>query len=253
VCIPTWWGLCHGWAPYAIAEPAAVNPVVHNGVTFYPGDIEALFTLVYSKGLSVKFLSERCNEKAPDPEEDGRIPADECRDMNPGTLHIVATNLLGLRQQGFVEDRTYDLEVWNQPVSGFRVANVNEDGTLREVSKDEALALLGQPEGGDYVYNLDAKRFFHVVLDLNWITEANAAQHSHVGDPAYTRTDTYEYILETDEHGNIFGGEYVGHSREFHPDFVWWPTDRPHGTIANGMITYEEVKMLNEMAAQPTE
>ena len=65
VCIPTWWGICHGWAPYAIFEPAAVDPVEHNGVTFYPGDIEALFSLVYSKGLPVKFLSERCNENSP--------------------------------------------------------------------------------------------------------------------------------------------------------------------------------------------
>lgn len=254
VCIPTWWGICHGWAPYAISEPAAVNPVEYNGVTFYPGDIEGLFSLVYTKGLRVKFLSERCNETAPDPDEGGRIPEDQCRDMNPGTLHIVATNMLGLRKVGFVEDRTYDVEVWNQPVSGFRITNLSEDGNLVELTKEQAVVMLGLPEGSDYTYNVDAKRFFHVIMDLNYITESGSAQHSHVGDPAYTRTDTYEYILETDEHGNVFGGEYVGASREEHPDFVWWPTDRPTGTVADGLITYDEVKMLNDMAsATPTE
>src|SRR5215510_3621728 len=27
-CIPTWWGICHGWAPYAVTEPQAKRPVV---------------------------------------------------------------------------------------------------------------------------------------------------------------------------------------------------------------------------------
>jgi len=251
VCIPTWWGMCHGWAPYAISEPAAVTPIEHNGVTFYPGDIEALMSLVYGKGLRVKFLSERCNEKAPEVGEDGRIPEDECRDMNPGSLHIVATNMLGLRQTGFVEDRTYDLEVWNQPVKGFRITNANSDGTLKEVTKEEAVALLELPEGSDYTYNLEARRFFHVSLALDWITEAPPAETSHVGKAAYTRTDTYEYILETDADGNIFGGEYIGASKQSHPDFVWWPTAKPNGWIAEGKITYQNVKLLNDLAAKP--
>jgi len=237
-CIPTWWGLCHGWAPYAISEPAAVETVEHNGVTFYPGDIEALFTLVYTKGLPVKFLSERCNEKSPDPDDDGRIPQDECRDMNPGSLHIVATNMLGLREVGFVEDRTYDLQVWNQPVSAYRVTNA-EDGKLIEVTQEEAVALVGLEEGSEYTYNTEAKRFFHVKLELDYITEAGPAHHSHVGNSMYTRTDRYEYVLEARQDGTIFGGEYVGASRTFHPDFVWWPTDKPSGRVADGMITYD--------------
>ncbi len=248
VCIPSWWGICHGWAPYAISEPAAVNPVEHNGVTFYPGDIEALMSLVYGKGLRVKFLSERCNEKAPDPDEDGRIPEDECRDMNPGSLHVVATNMLGIRGQGFVEDRTYDLQVWNQPVKGYDVTNATEDGKLKEVTKAEAIALL-DAEGETYTYNTDAKRFFHVKLALHWITEAPPSQSSHVGESAYTRTDNYEYILETDADGNIMGGEYVGSSRTNHPDFVWWPTAKPNGWVAEGKVTYEDVAMLNAKAA----
>lgn len=252
VCIPTWWGICHGWAPYAISEEAAVNPIEHNGVTFYPGDIEALMSLVYGKGLRVKFLSERCNEKAPEPDEEGRIPDDECRDMNPGSLHIVATNMLGLRKQGFVEDRTYDLQVWNQPVKGYDVTNATDDGKLLEISKAEALELLGV-EGTDYKYNPDARRFFHVKLALHWITEASPAKTSHVDDSTYTRTDNYEYILETDAAGIIMGGEYVGASRTDHPDFVWWPTAKPNGRIADGKITYEQVAMLNAMAAAPAD
>jgi hypothetical protein len=250
VCIPSWWGMCHGWAPYAISEPAAVKPAEYNGVTFYPGDIEALMSLVYGTGLHVKFLSERCNENKPKPGDDGRIPDDECRDMNPGSLHVVATNLLGLRSEGFVEDRTYDLQVWNQPVKGYEVENATEDGKLKEITKAEAVALLDLPEGSAYTYNPDARRFFHVKLALHWITEAGPSQSSHVGDDTYTRTDRYEYILETDAEGDIFGGEYVGSSRTFHPDFVWWPTAKPTGYVADGKITYANVAKLNELAQE---
>jgi hypothetical protein len=251
VCIPTWWGICHGWAPYAISEPAAVKPVEHNGVTFYPGDLEALMSLAYSVGLPVKFLSERCNEKAPNMGGDGRIAADECRDMNPGSLHVVAANMLGIRKVGFVEDRTYDLEVWNQPVYAYRITNA-VDGRLKEVSKEEAVALVGLPEGSAYTYNTDAERFFHVALDVDWIAEAPPAHTSHVETlSSYTRTDSYEYVLEADVAGNLQGGEYVGASRSFHPDFVWWPTAKPSGTLAEGLITYDEIKLLNDLAAQP--
>lgn len=251
VCIPTWWGMCHGWAPYAISEPAATEAIEYNGVTFYPGDIEALMSLAYGTGLRVKFLSERCNEESPDLGDDGRIPEDECRDMNPGSLHIVATNMLGLRGVGFVEDRTYDVQVWNQPVKGYRVTNGTSDGKLKEVSKEEALTLL-ETEGTEYTYNTEARRFFHVKLSLDWIAEAPPKTTSSVGNSQYTRTDHYEYILETDADGEIFGGEYIGSSRQNHPDFVWWPTAKPNGTVANGKITYKNVALLNDLASGTT-
>jgi hypothetical protein len=143
------------------------------------------------------------------------------------------------------------VEVWNQPVSAFRIIN-GTDGKLLEVSKEEAVALVGLEEGSAYSYNPDARRFFHVELEVDYITESGPAHFSHVGDSAYTRTDTYQYVLEATADGEIFGGEYVGASRTFHPDFVWWPTDKPYGRVADGMITYDEVKMLNEMA-QPSD
>lgn len=145
-CIPSWWGICHGWAPYAFSEPAATRPVTKNGVTFYPGDLTALMSFVYGEELPTKFLSSRCNREGDKVGRDntGRIRDDaaECRDMNPGTLFIVASNFLGLQQRGFVEDRTFDLQVWNQPVQGYDVTNAT-GGKLKEITKAEAVALLG--------------------------------------------------------------------------------------------------------------
>ena len=143
-CIPGWWGICHGWTPAALSEPAPQKPVTRNGVTFYPGDLEGLMSLVYSRNLPTKFLSERCNKDHVRLDNTGR-PVDgdsECRDTNPGTLHVVLTNFLGLRHTGLAEDRIYNLEVWNQPIRSFKVTNA-QNGKLQEISKADAVAMLG--------------------------------------------------------------------------------------------------------------
>jgi hypothetical protein len=103
----------------------------------------------------------------------------------------------------------------------------------------------------EYELNPAAKRFFHVVLALDWIREARPARESHVDDVAsYTSTDTMEYILETDDEGRIEGGEYVGSSRTSHPDFIWWPTARPSGRVGGTGLLYEDIRQLNEESAK---
>lgn len=145
-CIPTWWGICHGWAPGAIAEPAAVNPVTRTAadgstVTFYPGDLQGLMSLMYTE-VPTKFISSRCNKNEPPTDSNGRLINGECRDMNPGTWHILTTNMLGMRKASFVLDRTWDDEVWNQPMRNYKITNA-VDGGLKEITKDEAIGLLG--------------------------------------------------------------------------------------------------------------
>lgn len=351
-CVPTWWGICHGWAPAAFSEPAPTKPVVHNGVTFYPGDLEGLMSLAYSEGLPTKFLSRRCNRDGGDVGRDntGRVREGECRDMNPGSFHVIATNFLGLRKAGFVEDRTYDAEVWNQPVLGYRITN-GENGKLKEITKAEAIAKLGgglsfenlqtdteiakdakvegtvtgksgvikfrvtgtgdvdlyvkkgqaattgaydcmsnggssaeeceltvaagdtvhylvlgyaatskvslqlgspSENGAEYIYNTAAQRFFYVEMDFDYVTESSPSRSSHVQNiDSYTNTDSYQYILEADADGRVIGGEWVGDSQISHPDFVWWPTDKPYGTLPGG-LTYAMVKELFNKAQEST-
>jgi hypothetical protein len=44
-----------------------------------------------------------------------------CIDTNPGTLHLLLANLIGIERKSFVFDRTFDDEVWNQPLRGYRI------------------------------------------------------------------------------------------------------------------------------------
>jgi hypothetical protein len=145
-CIPTWWGICHGWSPYALSEPQAKQAVTRNGVTFEPGDIEALMSLAYTN-ISSKFLSSRCNREtdgdyATTTDNSGRINESECRDMNAGSWHILVTNRMGLQHKGFVLDQTTNAQVWNQPGWKFQVTN-GQDGALKEVTKEQAMGILG--------------------------------------------------------------------------------------------------------------
>jgi hypothetical protein len=252
-CIPTWWGICHGWAPYAIAEPQAKTAITRTApdgtvITFYPSDLEALMSLMYTE-IDAKSLSSRCNlgaGTALETDNAGRPTTVACRDMNAGSWHVLVSNMLGLRKTGFVLDQTLNFEVWNQPAWKYQITNA-EGGRLPEVTPAKAMELLGQ-SGGTYTYNASARKLFHVEMDFTFVVESQPSREPH--DAAdFASTKHYEYILETDENGKAVGGEWVGGSKADHPDFAWWTTKGPTGSVAG--IAYNDVKSLNDQAAGP--
>lgn len=72
----------------------------------------------------------------------GRPSDPSCRDTNAATYHILVTNYLGIMQQSFVEDRTFDDEVWNQPLRAYRIRQ------QQEVAATEANRLVGATSTG---------------------------------------------------------------------------------------------------------
>lgn len=147
-CIPTWWGICHAWSPAAILQPEPKSPVTINGVTFKVQDIKALLTLVHDR-TETRFVSLRCDaldsEQEIDFDKYGRPTgaSASCNDTNPGTFHVLMTNYLGKQGESFVYDRTWDGEVWNQPLRGYRITKQDE------VSAQAANEMIGVlPEGG---------------------------------------------------------------------------------------------------------
>jgi hypothetical protein len=257
-CIETWFGLCHAWAPAAILEDEPVHPVTHNGVTFEVNDLKALVTLSYDAGLTEKFMSLRCDAKgtgdgAMSYDELGTPRPPECADTNAGAFHVVVANYIGLRKQSFVEDRTWDYEVWNQPVRAFRVTR---DAV---VSASEANRLVGIAEPKTtWGFNADAHTLRHVELELDWIAESSAETTGNLASTIdrYTYTDAYRYILELDAAGKVVGGEWIGASKTEHPDFLWLPVMKQETELAkksnrtNTGVRWSDVQMLLHASTQ---
>ena len=348
VCSETWFGICHAWSPAAILEDEPLKAVTYNGVEFKVNDLKALMSLAYTADLEVKFMSLRCDDAASAGDISGKAA---CKDTNPGSFHVAVANLLGVQGKAFVEDRTYDYEVWNQPVRSFKVtrnapltgqqanqllgaskqlSTVNKAGTVaakawtqlhnlvvapgqtlrvRMSGSDDADLYVrwnAQPtassytcrpylEGSDelcelvvpadaktayvavngyatnskysvdvtlldvapakYAFNDKATALRQMQMELSWIGESDFTTDGNLGGTIdqYTRKDVYDYVLELDAAGKIIGGEWIGASKQNHPDFLWLPVKKNPGTVA-GVINYADVKQLFTLAnggAQP--
>ena len=243
-CIPTWFGICHAWAPAAILHQEPERSVTRNGVTFEIQDIKALLTLGYDQTDS-RFVSKRCNDNDAkgdiEYDEYGRPnPNGDCIDTNPATFHILIANYLGLRGESFVYDRTYDDEVWNQPLRGYRTLSQSE------VTAQEANELIGVPaeeSANGYLFNDKAVAFQHLEVAVEYITESPASRDGNLSSSIdnYTNTDYLDYVLELDGEGRLIGGEWVGRSKRNHPDFLWLPTGRGASPLAQGKIAWREI------------
>ncbi len=341
ICSETWFGICHAWAPAAILEDEPSKAVTYNGVEFKVNDLKALMSLTYGEGLEVKFLSLRCNDKGDQP---GVADKAACKDTNPGSFHVSIANLIGIQERSLVEDRTYDFEVWNQPVRGYKMTRNQEISAAKanqllgagavvsgqtdsdsltkgawspiysiDVSEGQSLRvkMSGSGDGDLYVrwgnaptanaydcrpyidgsselcelqvpagvqsakfavygytsadvylstevraatsdsyeYNPEAVSLRQIQTELTWITESAPNVDGYLGDVIdnYTKKDVYDYILELDGAGKIIGGEWVGISRENHPDFLWLPTKKNPSTIA-GVIAYSDIQGLFQLA-----
>ena len=218
--IEEWWGSCHAWVPASILELEPLEPVVYNGVRFEVSDIKALLILLYDDSRQIA-VGERCGEDVPERDARGRVIDAACRNTNAGTFHVMVTNLIGLMGQPLGEDRVAGRQVWNQPISGYRVES------LTELSLSQTLSLLNLPTHGAYVYHPDAVRFLEVKMALDYITESHPSAEpleSVIRD--YIRTDRYHYVLELDASGEIVGGEWVPNrgdenAQTDRPDYLW--------------------------------
>lgn len=233
-----WFGLCHAWVPASIIEPEPMHAVTFNGQRFETADIQALLISAYDRTDAV-MLGGRCNAKTIERDERGRPRDASCSDTNAGAFHVVMANFLGLRHQAIAEDRTANYEVWNQPVVGFHVSRQDE------ISASDANGRLGAM-GDTYAFNPKAKKLFYVEATTDYITETYPSTEPTTPNIGrYTRHDSYQYILELDEQGKVIGGEWVGESREHHPDFLWLPIRALGG---NPSIELAQVHTLLELS-----
>ncbi|KAE8974455.1 hypothetical protein PR003_g25579 [Phytophthora rubi] len=146
---------------------------------------------------------------------------------------------MGKQKRSFVVDVTAGAEVWNQPVRSFTVRNMDLVNT-----RTASMRYFGTPT---YPFNDKMVRLAYVKTSFSWIFE------SYIDGPlvstgridSYTTSKDYEYLLELDINYNIIGGEWVGNSKEDHPDFLWFPTGRPAAnTVTSVGLSYANIQEL---------
>jgi len=197
-----WWaGICDGWSMAAIqyAEPMAVDATNPDGVVvpFAASDVKGLMSYSAAMHFQVETrqVGSKCNGM-------GRVfGSAQCGDINPGALHVILANEIGIKKQGFVTERDPGNQIWNQPTYGFKFQMMGS----------------AKPEDGAYGVRVQATLYFADELDKpEWLPVVGT-------DKFKEGKIEMDYILDLDAAGNIIGGEWVGHSD--HPDFVWLPVN----------------------------
>ncbi len=244
--VEPWMGLCHGWAPAALMvnrpmKPVTVKSTQNVNVTWYPNDIKAMVTLAWSNGkYPNNFVGGRCNTKKPETLKNGRLKQQECFDNNPATFHLALGNMIGKAKAGFVYDKTFDYEVWNQPIVAYETTYFNpinpgqKSKNWREVvvpynfrfkARDRFQSPLtrGRPRGEGASY--DDSKVQYIVGAITTVVYLAEIRPDHTPEVQQDRVyrETYTYDLEIEKSEGRFvatGGEWHENS---HPDFLWVP------------------------------
>jgi hypothetical protein len=227
--VERWMGLCHGWAPAAYMLPRpkqSVTVASANGqqIKFYPSDIKALGTLLWSNASpQVRFIGQRCNIKDPEKDANGRIVNAGCFDTNPGTWHKTVVNQIGVSKRSFIIDATYDYQVWNQPVLSYKYTYFNpETGATSNQASD--VLIPRNAYSRDKFKNYRAANATHIVgvqMSVRYMVETSP-NHRETDQAGYDYVNrvVYRYDLELNAEGQILGGEWYQNA---HPDFLWTP------------------------------
>lgn len=231
-----WWGSCHAWTPASEMVPEPQHAVTLNGVKFEVGDIKALIQNVFDRTAAV-MIGGRCNDK--EIKHDIKASAnDDCRGVNPGSMHVVITNFLGINQLPLVEDRTANYEVWNQPVVGYEITKQDK------VTATNAMKCVGAT-GSTYTYNPAATDLYEVKMTVSYVVEGYPGT-APIGYKNNISTDDYHYILELNAAGKVIGGRYCTENEDTHIDFLWSPTGSY--SPSNPNVDVAKVKQLIKLA-----
>ena len=240
-----WTGHCNGFAAASQRHLEPRFDVIRNGVRFTPADVKTLLTEIHQHVHTYMLGGRRCRnvliENASNTGGGTSCPAgyrkillgngktkciknaptrtssphlSSCEDVNAGTFHLALANWVGRREQTIVFDKEAYHQVWNYPLFKYHL-----ERTSRFISKAEALRFTGQ-RGRRYPFNRAATSFYYAKMRIGY---AQVLQNSESSThPTFKESsETYTYILELDDFGDIVGGEWIGDSYHTHPDFLW--------------------------------
>lgn len=229
-----WEGSCDGWAYAAFNEAPPVKSVkVRNLagqlITFYPSDVRALLTLLYS-GYRVSSFGGRCGLANPGVDAQGRVIDENCRDTSPADFHKVLVNQVGIGKRGFSVDTDYAKELWNQPVKSFKLRYFNPQTRLSFSHGYHAKVHKSQFSRDKFSAYRDSRGTHIVAVDLevHYQKEALPKAAAQLPPSHDNKTDiaSYRYDLELDMAGNIIGGEWDISAQRSHPDLITYVATR---------------------------
>ena len=168
--VPSWYGHCNGWTAATIRHAEPQKSVVRNGVVFTPADIKGLLAEIYMY--------------TPTEHLGGLDDA-----INPGTLHAVLGNWLGLGSHPVGMEAAMGEVVINYPVYSYK-ATINKIADRQQEVKNI------------------------ITYTLNIGREMDKS-------PKQSRTMYFHYVLDLDREGKISGGRYYGDSARI--DMLWTP------------------------------
>lgn len=225
--VPTWVGYCHGWAPASFMYKQPVKAVTVTNpsgqqVRFTPTDIKALASLSWGEAPPVVgFIGDKCKRDKVPQDENGRILDPVCFDVNPGAWHIALVNQIGLQKRSMVMDATFNREIWNFPIHGYRYKYFNPQ-TLRESTHMAgAMIPMNQFKIDKFKKYRSAKAAYVVgiALDVGYSAELEPTTAEGPREVKH-KVVRFLYDLELNSEGTIIGGEWYSNH---HPDFVWNP------------------------------
>ncbi|KAF1777565.1 Transglutaminase elicitor [Phytophthora cactorum] len=220
-CIPTWFGICHAWAPAAILEASRPARDAQRR--------DGLISDVYDgAGVATVFTGARYNGGDDAADEYGRHTNAAYRDLNPAYFHIASANILGKLNAHLL------LTSVEPARAGFKVF------------EQTAMSL---EEAAQTFYGLEeypaCVREVSSFMDLETYTDGGLVASGEIN--RYTTGKYYYYLLELDDAGEIIGGEWVYDSDSDHPDFLWVPKAKPAAnTVTSIGLSYADVSMLLE-------
>lgn len=203
--MPTWYGLCHGWASATLnfEEPGAITLKGSSGVKipFASGDVKAL--LAYAQGVvympEVRALGQRCEADLTTQPHLRNTAA--CRDTNAGSFHLILANYVGRSGQKVIADFTRGAEVWNFPIYGFTSRELVRRGPSPGSSPQAVSEVVVETEV-EFIVELDTPNF-EPLFDSRAVAAKKVI---------------YQYAVELDALGRVVGGSWLSDER---PDFLW--------------------------------
>lgn len=199
-----WAGICHGWAPAALNHHEPTPKLLKNPdglmIPFGSSDIKALLSYYYAfhaEDENTHQVGLRCFFGR---WMGGARGCDE--DLNAGAFHIVMTNMLGLKGEGFVADIDRFREVWNQPIVGYESEVIS---TRLAPSEFAAKAT---------AYEL------RIRTELFYVNESleNTWESAFGTDNQKISSRLMQYRVELNRENKIVGGSWESDER---PDFLW--------------------------------